>query len=145
MGDDYNLAIVYTAWGGHLELVRFFTEHDKIGSPTLLQNQILTAGAHHGHEEVVHVALDNRANPNFSEKKDCYWSPLMLVIAQGHAKIVQLLLARGANQELPVRKGTPLSLAARRGYKEIVQMLLKDSADINTQWANPVVAAACHR
>lgn len=50
------------------------------------------------------------------------------------SKVVELLLAKGANYEhRNVSDYTPLSLAASGGYVNIIKLLLKEGADINSR------------
>jgi ankyrin repeat protein len=56
--------------------------------------------------------------------------PINLAAEGGYPKVIQLLLAAGANVDAPEDEGqTALMLAADRGHMEVVQLLLRSGAD----------------
>jgi len=62
------------------------------------------------------------------------WTPLLAAVAQGHPKIVKLMLERGANPDIAnLQKITPLMYAARYGNLEIAKMLLDFGATLDLQ------------
>lgn len=60
--------------------------------------------------------------------------PLHLAVLKGLDKIVELLLARGADKNAQAGDGlyTPLHFAVLRGHKEVVKLLLDSMADMET-------------
>ena len=71
--------------------------------------------------------------------KDDEWgmTPLFMAAGIGHKKIVELLLANGAEVNAKNDGGvTPLHNAAIQGHKEIVELLIAKGADVNAknQW-----------
>jgi ankyrin repeat protein len=66
----------------------------------------------------------------------------MWAAAEGHADVVAMLLAAGADFRTPLPSGfTPLLFAAREGRLEVVRALLKAGADVN-EVLQPKKAAA---
>jgi ankyrin repeat protein len=61
--------------------------------------------------------------------------PLIVAARNGHIKIVELLLLRGADVNVRDKEQgtTALIAAAQQGHKEIVELLLKNGADINAR------------
>jgi ankyrin repeat protein len=56
----------------------------------------------------------------------------MWAAAEGHAEVVAVLLAAGADCRTPLPSGfTPLAFAAREGRTEVVKLLLRAGADVN--------------
>ena len=65
-----------------------------------------------------------------------YGTALQRASAEGHERIVQLLLANGAdvNAPGPAFDGTALQLASDRGHEGVMRLLLaKGARDINAQ------------
>ena len=73
------------------------------------------------------------------------FTPLSIAASHRHAKIVRLLLARGARQRVRNYKGEdPLRKAVRGGWDGVAQILLEHGADINgQQQPSLVIAKSC--
>ncbi|WP_081811115.1 MULTISPECIES: ankyrin repeat domain-containing protein [unclassified Bacillus (in: firmicutes)] len=88
----------------------------------------LISAAERGHVEVVKELVD-RTDIDVNYKNDFGWTALLKAIAVGngsenHKQIVQLLIDRGADVNMPDREGiTPLQHAENRGFKEIANTL----------------------
>lgn len=78
-----------------------------------------------GRQGLVDVLLRAGANPNAGN----YNSPLYLAAANGHTRIVTMLLESGA--AVNGTHGSPLYAAAGNGYVDIVKLLLKAGANVN--------------
>jgi len=62
--------------------------------------------------------------PSFSHRDDHQFSPLHWAAKRGHAKIVAMLIERGARVHTTnMGDDTPLHLAAAHGHREIVNMV----------------------
>jgi ankyrin repeat protein len=76
-----------------------------------------------------------------STNSACKEPPIFKAISKGHADVVRLLLANGANCHAKGRYGEPaLHAAAEKGQSAIVQILLEHGADINQKGANGELA-----
>jgi prepilin-type N-terminal cleavage/methylation domain-containing protein len=62
-------------------------------------------------------------------------TPLHFAAENGHKKVVELLIAKGADVNVKVEDEieTPLHSAASRGHKEIVELLIAEGADVNAK------------
>ncbi|XP_015374320.1 PREDICTED: integrin-linked protein kinase-like [Diuraphis noxia] len=79
----------------------------------------------------VRVWLDDTEH-DMNHGDDHGFSPLHWAAKEGHLKIVEMLVQRGARINSTNRgDDTPLHLAAAHGHHEIVHLLLKNRADIN--------------
>ena len=58
---------------------------------------------------------------------------LYLAYQEGHAKVVEKLLAHGVNADLATSEvgSSPLYVASAEGYVDVVEMLLSKGADVN--------------
>lgn len=92
----------------------------------------LIAAAHHGHVEVVRALLARR--PNIDHVNNLGWTAVMEAVVLGdggprHTETLRLLIAAGANVNIPDRNGaTPLAHARQRGYIEMIKLLEAASA-----------------
>jgi ankyrin repeat protein len=87
---------------------------------------LLHCAALNGYYRVAERSLQASADPNANQGKG---APLHLAIREGHEKIVQLLLAHGANVDLVDDKGmTPLKIAVLEGRTAIARMLRQAGA-----------------
>ncbi len=62
------------------------------------------------------------------------FSPLMVACLEGHARVVELLIAAKADIEgRSLKDSTPLMLAAGRGRTKCVDVLIRNGARINAK------------
>ena len=74
------------------------------------------------------LLLDKGANVNAKENKDGQ-TPLHRAATRGHANIVEILLARGADTNAKDHRGrTALDLAEDRGRTEVANLLRQHGA-----------------
>ncbi|KDR11771.1 integrin-linked protein kinase [Zootermopsis nevadensis] len=84
-----------------------------------------------GNAMQVRVWLDDTEH-DMNQGDDHGFSPLHWSSKEGHIKIVDLLMLRGARVNATNRgDDTPLHLAAAHGHRDIVHMLLRNRADVN--------------
>lgn len=84
-----------------------------------------------GNAMQVRVWLDDTEH-DMNQGDDHGFSPLHWSSKEGHTKIVDLLILRGARINATNRgDDTPLHLAAAHGHWDVVQVLLRNRADVN--------------
>ncbi|KYQ53727.1 Integrin-linked protein kinase [Trachymyrmex zeteki] len=79
-------------------------------------------------------------------RDDHGFSPLHWCAKEGHIKLAELLVTRGARINATNRgDDTPLHLSSAHGHKEIVQLLLRNRADVNVtnEHGNTALHYAC--
>ncbi|KAL3262636.1 hypothetical protein ABHI18_002599 [Aspergillus niger] len=93
----------------------------------------LHCAAHRGHEEMVELLLDNKANINATSNEG--YTAMHLAAEQGQRRIMRLLLSRRANSRTANRKGvTALHLAVGTALDEAtVPLLIKSRSDMDAQ------------
>eukprot|EP00729_Bicosta_minor_P003884 gene3884-biopygen17819 len=113
-----------------------------------LQKQLCTA-IEEGKVEIVRKLLaEDDADPSVPEDDYPTFPPIFLAAQEGHADVVQALLASNAdvNQAEATIGATPVFIAAEDGHVEVVKLLLANNADVNQAktdtGATPVFIAA---
>ncbi|KAJ5675431.1 hypothetical protein N7462_008328 [Penicillium macrosclerotiorum] len=106
----------------------------------------LHLAAFNGHEQEVHFLIAiKKQDVNMAD--DAKTTPLMWASQNGHDRIVQILLERGADVNAQGGDyGTALCAASFCGYDQIVQILLEQGADVNAQggdYGTALYAASC--
>jgi hypothetical protein len=94
------------------------------------QKRPLLDACSYGHQEVVKVLLDHGASTSAPA--------LEQAAGNGHLRIVQMLLASGAEH------GDALSRAAAKGYGDVVEVLLNHGAEVRDSSASLLVSAIEH-
>ncbi len=82
-----------------------------------------------GHLEIVEAAI--LFGFNFTEFDDDDFTPLHHAATQGHYKICQFLIQKGADVNENIFNWTPLHAACRHGQRRIVELLLENGANPN--------------
>ncbi|OQE34407.1 hypothetical protein PENCOP_c018G08548 [Penicillium coprophilum] len=105
----------------------------------------LHLAAFNGHEQEVHAILDvDKSDVNTPDDTKSY--PVMWASLNGHDRIVELLLERGADVNAQGGSyGNALQAACLGGHDKIAQMLLERGADVNAQggYYGNALQAAC--
>lgn len=87
---------------------------------------ILHCALYHGRLNVVECLLDMGADVNRRRSRSNYRTPPVRAAASGHARLVELLLMRGAHPELGAEGGTTaLHAAAGNGHTDVVEVLVR--------------------
>jgi len=117
----------------------------KVGSSELAAHQfrtnseeeiVLAEAAWHGDLAGVRELLDRGIDP---DRPISHASALAHAAGQGHARVVALLLERGADIE-GGNGLSPLACAARKGHNEVVRLLIERGADIEGDTNGPGTA-----
>ncbi|CRL17695.1 Cyclin-like F-box [Penicillium camemberti] len=101
------------------------------------------AALKNGHLAVLQVFLE--AGYDLNDEEGGYWNktPLYVAVHQGHAKLVEYLLDKGAKPSC--EEEPSLTTAARKGHLETVKLLLKRGADPRAHpWALSCAASEGH-
>jgi uncharacterized protein len=96
--------------------------------PVRIDAEYLQVAARDGDEKRVRAALDSGVPVDAHDPLDAQSSTaLMVAAANGHASMVALLLARGAEAAYRARNGaTALGEAGRAGHAPVIELLLKE-------------------
>jgi ankyrin repeat protein len=94
----------------------------------------LYKAAEGGHVEIAKILIAKGAETNAVDK--WRWTPLAIACQNGHARMVELLLAQpGIDTSIGnIKSGhMPLIIAAARGYEDIVRQLIQKGVDVNAK------------
>ena len=123
--------LMMACYKGLLEIAKVLIKADK---STVNQTSLnggtaaLKFASFHGHNEIVHLLLENGSNPNMTDNIGT--SSLMAASQGGYTEIVHLLLEAGADPNLVSRSGqSALTWACYSGHSEVVKLLLAHYAD----------------
>ncbi|KZN90704.1 Ankyrin-3 [Penicillium chrysogenum] len=128
-GDNEHTPLQAAACNGHAEVVKLLlekglnTHNGSDGSKTPLY-----CACSNGHHQVVQMLLQRE--PDMIDRQD-RWIPLVAASDGGFLGIVQLLIQKGANVNVPTGSGrTPLYCACNAGHSEVMRLLLDEGAEI---------------
>ncbi|KAE8363146.1 purine and uridine phosphorylase [Aspergillus caelatus] len=164
----YGNTIQAICGAGDVETMRMLLEH---GASLVCQGDeqfanVLYVACWEGRTNIAHILLQYGAKVNAQIDSYCtsflfdwynaeeyvqvdtYDSSLVAACANGHDKIVQMLLEHGANVNTQDGfYGTALQVACYGGHNKVVEMLLEHGADVNTQggYYGTAIQAACSR
>ncbi|TGO47458.1 hypothetical protein BOTNAR_0524g00050 [Botryotinia narcissicola] len=128
--EDISAALYYAATGGHIRVVKRLMKtevndvtKDKDG------NTALHMAIEWGHLEVIMLLLEQECFQVDTENEN-KWTPLHCAAKIGRPKIVEQLLALGANSLNKTADGaTPLHIAAEKGHLRVFQILMSAGQD----------------
>ncbi|GAB1393381.1 ankyrin repeat domain-containing protein [Rhodocyclaceae bacterium] len=123
-----NSLLTIAVRGNNLELVRFLLDNranpqrkNRYGDTALM------IAALQGRTEIVRLMVERKIDLNHDG-----WNPLHYAAFEGHADIISILLASGADINLKAPNAyTALMLAAKRGHLEAVRTLVGANADLS--------------
>ncbi len=137
LNPDYEAAQVGTgvmvaAWYGQVEMMALFVAR---GADLRRSNrngeQALQLAAWGGHLDAVRWLLEHGVP---LERQGNNWGALHYAVFNGHQKLVEELIARGANVNArSPNLSTPLILAAREGRDDLARLLLESGANPKAQ------------
>lgn len=128
----------YAAKFGHIEIVRFTNENDRVlvSVKNANDNTPLHYAARYGHLKIVQYLIDEKqADLNVKNKVDM--TPLHFAALGGHFKVAEYLVNKNRAYNIDsnicdnVYGATPLHYAASSGNYELVQFLLNSGASAN--------------
>ena len=121
---------LYAGAEGRTEILRLTLAHGADpASVNRYGGTALIPAAHHGHVDAVRMLLGTRIDVNHVNRLG--WTALLEAVILGdggpvHTRIVEFLLAGGANPNLADRGGiTPLAHARQRGYRAMAAAIEK--------------------
>ena len=95
-----------------------------------------------GKKDIVELLLEMQTDVNMSSNNDFHVAPLHSAVSGNYAEITALLLAHGADPDLPQQKGIrPVHAAALHGMADILGLLKKYNANFNLRDDNGKSAA----
>uniref|UniRef100_A0A3Q1F5U5 Tetratricopeptide repeat, ankyrin repeat and coiled-coil containing 1a n=1 Tax=Acanthochromis polyacanthus TaxID=80966 RepID=A0A3Q1F5U5_9TELE len=145
-------ALVHAGLKGHAEIINILLGQDwgaeiptdpqqhhsneSVTGKTQAAQQAVTAAASVGHTQVVKSLLDLKDEQLAvqMDAHDSLWGETVLSAAAGRGRMEMcaFLLERGAELEIPNRRGmVPLLSTSKHGHTQVAELLLKHGADIN--------------
>ncbi len=128
MSEALTKAIVTAADEGRLEDVKAALAAGASPDAMGPNSSALHMASFNGHEEIVQLLLQHKANPNLLDKQSFY--PLQLAASKGRDAICKLLIENGATIEAKTQHGgTALHVAAASDFPSTIQVLLDAGAN----------------
>ncbi|KAJ5153393.1 ankyrin repeat-containing domain protein [Penicillium canariense] len=145
--------LLFAAQMGHTDIARLLLDHGANPEPReQVDRSPLLQAAKNGHEAVLCLLLNRFSDQRhdsqkskrtpaprlvFDEDEECACGPdtlpeaLTVAAANGHAKIVDILLHRGAEVNALCRSHNPVTVAAKNGDEATIRVLIEHGFDIN--------------
>ncbi len=115
------------------DLAQLLKQNPNLKERDSANKTLLMLAAERGNLGMVKLLEEHGANVNDENPE----TALGLACSLGHSEIVEYLLEKGADPNIPDRNRTPpLMPACRNGHTEIVRSLLKYGAEVNWQNVN---------
>ena len=131
-------ALLWAVRGGHLSVVKTLIQmHADVNHTNDKGSSPLHWAVRYGFTDIAKILIEKgKANVNMRRKLGLV-SLVILASALGHADIVSLLCANGADVNTKIHGAeTALHYAAAEGYPEVIEVLLKHGSEINAQNEN---------
>ncbi|KAH0042265.1 purine and uridine phosphorylase, partial [Aureobasidium melanogenum] len=143
--DTFQDALELYGTGGE-DCLTWATHCDKKRYMGITRMTRIGLAAHNGHGRILEHILSVES-AEVDEKDSWRRTALLSASMEGHDKIVQMLLSKGADINQGGRYGNPLQAASTGGHDKIVQILLSEGADVNIQggWYGNALQAASAR
>ncbi len=141
--DDEGTPLQWALFADQLDVIRLLLQRGADPNVEGFMGTPLEEAALNGDTELVKLLLDHDADLNGSAGS----TPLYRATQKGNLKIIELLLAKGADPDATAADGmTPLHEAARKGDLEAVQTLVDHGADVNalTAFGKPSIHLAVY-
>ncbi|KAF7919271.1 hypothetical protein EAE99_008573 [Botrytis elliptica] len=128
--EDTSVALYYAATGGHIRVVkRLLKTEVKEVTKDKDGNTALHMAVERGHLEVIMLLLEQECF-QVDTGNENKWTPLHYAARIGRPKIIEQLLALGANSLKKTADGaTPLHIAAKEGHLRVFQILMSAGKD----------------
>jgi uncharacterized protein len=141
--------LILASQKGNLSVVQALLRRGASASATTVTGTTaVLQAAHFGHVDVMH-ALVQAAGARLIEIANYnHTTPLMRAAQEGHSRVIQYLLSRGALVNRRNRlQMTALMLASQRGHADICRMLIENGADLDamTDQHSTSLLLACKR
>ena len=121
--------LAFAAAEGHVDIVFLLIKAGATIKTADLAERLVICSASSGNAKVLNLLM--RAYPKLDSWKN---SALIAAVQYGHAKVVKILLNKGAHVDYKDSEGaTPLIIASRNNNFEIVKLLIKKGADVNAR------------
>lgn len=136
--ERWGKALVVAARGGHLEIVTWIVEMGINMNIEFTLDAIaegICVAAAGGHLGVFQLLVEHGVGHNLNVKGSVrFQAPLYHAAKGGNLRIVEWLIQRGENVDLPAPNGsTALQVAAEKGHVEILEELILRGANINAR------------
>ena len=135
--------LMVAAWYGNLEMMALFVERGAdLRRANRYGEQALQLAAWSGHLDAVKWLLERGAP---LDRQGKHWGALHYAVFNGHQKLVNDLIARGANINARSPNGaTPLMMAAREGHEGLARTLLESGAnpELQSDWGDTALTMA---
>lgn len=130
--DNYNKELIIAAEAGDLETVKICIANGADVNFMGPNSAALHCAAFNGHEAIVQLLLDHKADLNLVDNQE--FTPLQLAVSKQLESISKLLIANGADLQVTTTlDGTLLHLAAAINYSSIFDIPEISSIDIEAR------------
>lgn len=130
--DNYNKELIIAAEEGDLETVKACMANGADVNFMGPNSAALHCAAFNGHEAIVQLLLDHKADPNLVDEQE--FTPLQLAVSKQQGSISKLLIAHGADLQVTTTlDGTLLHLAAAIDYSDIFDIPEISGIDIEAR------------